>query len=288
MTDGRDGYELAPAWLSSKNLQSNGRSRLTSKPATASDFFARAPVQRKTEKRPTSTSSPSNYPPLNKNLSFLQKGPQHSWGQRQNNDRFRAAAATSPKADAGSSVGTGARLASRRGPGAQPEQFWNKPKGRPGPLYAAKTTPEKIIVPLNAAQSQSTGSTGQMQSLETKVFKKRIPRGSIASMGNSFENNNDETASSGGDNGDDGDVEIPFVAVDHSPPGDVEFFKMLAQDWEIELKNTQPLSKREIEQWAITRPDKAREKLNNMKARGLFDGSVPILSAALETLPVSV
>jgi len=193
MTDGRDGYELAPAWLSSKNLQSNGRSRLTSKPATASDFFARAPVQRKTEKRPTSTSSPSNYPPLNKNLSFLQKGPQHSWGQRQNNDRFRAAAATSPKADAGSSVGTGARLASRRGPGAQPEQFWNKPKGRPGPLYAAKTTPEKIIVPLNAAQSQSTGSTGQMQSLETKVFKKRIPRGSIASMGNSFENNNDET-----------------------------------------------------------------------------------------------
>jgi len=75
-----------------------------------------------------------------------------------------------------------------------------------------------------------------MQSLETKVFKKRIPRGSIASMGNSFENNNDETASSGGD---DGDVEIPFVAVDHSPPGDVEFFKMLAQDWEIELKNTQ-------------------------------------------------
>jgi hypothetical protein len=94
-----------------------------------------------------------------------------------------------------------------------------------------------ILVPLNAAQSQSTGSTGQMQSLETKVFKKRIPRGSCSSMGNSFENNNDETASSGGDNGDDG--EIPFVAVDNSPPGDVEFFKMLAQDWEIELKNTQ-------------------------------------------------
>jgi len=127
-----------------------------------------------------------------------------------------------------------------------------------------------------------------MQSLETKVFKKRIPRGSSSSMGNSFENNNDETASSGGDNGDDGEGEIPFVAVDNSPPGDVEFFKMLAQDWEIELKNTQPLSRREIEQWAITRPDKAREKLNNMKARGLFDGSVPILSAALETLPVSV
>ena len=96
-----------------------------------------------------------------------------------------------------------------------------------------------ILVPLNAAQSQSTGSTGQMQSLETKVFKKRIPRGSCSSMGNSFENNNDETASSGGDNGDDGEGEIPFVAVDNSPPGDVEFFKMLAQDWEIELKNTQ-------------------------------------------------
>ena len=94
-------------------------------------------------------------------------------------------------------------------------------------------------MPVNAAQSQSTGSTGQMQSLETKVFKKRIPRGSTSSLGNSFENNNDETASSGGDNGDDGDVEIPFVAVDNHTGHEVEFFKMLAHDWESELKNTQ-------------------------------------------------
>lgn len=78
-----------------------------------------------------------------------------------------------------------------------------------------------------------------MQSLETKVFKKRIPRGSTSSLGNSFENNNDETASSGGDNGDDGDDEIPFDAVDNHTGHEVEFFKMLAHDWESELKNTQ-------------------------------------------------
>ena len=35
-----------------------------------------------------------------------------------------------------------------------------------------------------------------------------------------------------------------------------------------------PLSRREIEQWAITRPDKAREKLNNMKyVVAIYDSS---------------
>ena len=131
-----------------------------------------------------STSSPSNYPPLNKNLSFLQKGPQHSWGKisyiswiyiknmfyikkltlvRQVKDRtttvFGRRRRLLQKLMLAHQSGQARGLPRGAVLALNPNRyfylliflfhydfkFWNKPKGRPGPLYAAKTTPEKII-----------------------------------------------------------------------------------------------------------------------------------------------
>jgi hypothetical protein len=70
-----------------------------------------------------------------------------------------------------------------------------------------------------------------------------------------------------GENNNSAKVEIPFEpSLNPNPSNDEKsFFQLICPEWENESKNTRPLSKLEIQQWANEQPQMAKRKLNNMK-----------------------
>merc|ERR1712228_485815 len=119
---------------------------------------------------------------------------------------------------------------------------------------------DKTLLPTpvqGLSQSSSSLSSGQFQSLGTiKSKKKTILKppteenptfSGITDSDDPTENNNEP-------------VEIPFEpSLNQHPSNDERYFcQLLYPEWENEVKKTQPLSKQEIQQWAIKQPKMAK------------------------------
>lgn len=282
MSDDRNGFDLAPPWLNShsSSLQKKTVRQPSLRPSSARFQSSRSNQSSPRTYAPTTSATPEfrnapQFPPLTRNHGFAVAS-NSVW--EQGAERFRSSTVQKPEdknekqADILPSASFNRLLAKK------PISSESSPYNRRVKLLT-KSPSDKTLLPLNAAQgsqsSSSSFSSGQFQSLGTiKSKKKTTFKSAFADL--VVENNNES-------------VEIPFEpTLNQHPSTDERYFcQLLYPDWEDEVKKTQPLSKREVQQWAVKQPKMAKQKLNNMKARGLGDDSFSILFAALEFEAIS-
>jgi len=292
MTDDRHGFDLAPNWLNSQNssLQRKFPLRPNLRPSSAQPprFHNQRTPRLSNSSRPSSASSfssASQYPALSRGNNFHVNS-NSVWGQ--GTDRFRSLSTTTEQRNETRSNPPSASQTFNRLP-RKPTPDLNLRRPKSASLKPASLAP---LNPVQTSNSALSSPTGQFQSLGTIRSKKKLSTTSAISGEHSYTSLSNSAALGDceGELGSDNNNEVPLIPFEKAvdPSSDERYFcKLLFPEWEEEMENTQPLSKKEIQQWAKKQPEKAKERLNNMRARGLGDDSFSILFSALE-LPKAV